>query len=63
MTLTDKALNELFARAESSGLTLSKLAILSGITRVTLSNWRNRRALPTLESYLKVSAALDKAMA
>jgi len=58
-----KAVNDLFQRISAANLTLTKVAELSGVTRVTLSNWKNHRNRPTLETYLVVLAALDEAMA
>jgi len=57
---TQKALDRMFARARRSDVNLSALSRESGLTRVTLSNWRNGRGKPTLEAYLDVMEALSR---
>jgi transcriptional regulator with XRE-family HTH domain len=39
------------------------LAEASGISRVTLSNWRNGRHAPTLEAFLTVEDTLSQMIA
>tara|TARA_R110002020_G_scaffold62613_1_gene167323 strand:+ start:2981 stop:3190 length:210 start_codon:yes stop_codon:yes gene_type:complete len=58
-----EAVQHLFERADGAGITTLKLASLSGISRVSLSYWRNGHVTPNLGGYLRVMAALDKAMA
>jgi transcriptional regulator with XRE-family HTH domain len=62
MSLTNEAVQDLFADISKVGITLAKLADRAGVTRVTLNNWRSKRTLPTLEKYLEVRRALDEQM-
>ena len=62
MSYTKQAVSELFTDTTRAGLSLAKLAGMSGVTRVTLNNWRSGRTLPTLEKYLVVRQALDAKM-
>lgn len=58
MNTVKKAVTELLDEATKAGLNLSQLARKSGVTRVTLSNWRNARSAPTLEKFLTVQQAV-----
>jgi transcriptional regulator with XRE-family HTH domain len=62
MTLIKDAVDSLFVDTETLGLSLANVARMSGVTRVTLNNWRSGRTLPTLEKYLVVRQALDAKM-
>lgn len=60
MTLTQEAIAKLWGRAAQYKITASRLAEASGLSRVTLSNWRNDRNRPTLEAFLQVESALEQ---
>ena len=59
MTLTDEALRQLFADIDATGTTMIGLAKESGITRMTLHNWRTGRTVPSLEKFLSVRRVID----
>jgi transcriptional regulator with XRE-family HTH domain len=60
MTLSQKAVSRLYGRAAEYKISAKALAEASGISRVTLSNWRNDRSAPMLEAFLVVERALDE---
>ena len=60
MTLSQKAVSRLYGRAAEYKISAKALAEASGISRVTLSNWRNDRSAPMLESFLVVERALNE---
>lgn len=59
MTLTDEALRQLFADIDATGTSMIGLAKESGITRMTLHNWRTGRTVPSLEKFLNVRRVID----
>lgn len=59
MNLVQSAIAEIYALSAAHKITATDLANQSGISRVTLSNWRNGRNKPTLEAYLQVKQTLD----
>jgi transcriptional regulator with XRE-family HTH domain len=60
MTLTESAVEQLFADIDAAKITMSKLAREAGVSRMTLNNWRTGRTLPTLEKYLSVRQVIDE---
>lgn len=60
MTHTEKAVEQLFAALQSSGISMKRMAGMSGVTRATLSNWRNGHSVPSLEKYLQVMATIHE---
>lgn len=63
MTLSQKAVARIYGRAAEYKISAKSLAAASGISRVTLSNWRNDRSAPMLEAFLTVERALDEMIA
>lgn len=63
MTLSQKAVSRIYGRAAEYKITAKALAEHSGISRVTLSNWRNDRSAPLLEAFLTVELALEEMIA
>jgi transcriptional regulator with XRE-family HTH domain len=61
MTLTESAVEQLFADIDATKITMSKLAREAGVSRMTLNNWRTGRTLPTLEKYLSVRQVIGEA--
>jgi transcriptional regulator with XRE-family HTH domain len=61
MTLTENAVEQLFADIDAANITMSKLAREAGVSRMTLNNWRTGRTLPTLEKYLSVRQVIGEA--
>lgn len=59
MKLTQEALRQLFNDIDATGVTMVYLAEQSGITRMTLNNWRAGRTTPTLEKFLSVKEVID----
>lgn len=59
MTLTEQALRQLFADIDATETTMVGLAKESGITRMTLNNWRTGRTVPSLEKFLSVRQVID----
>lgn len=55
-----EALAELFTRARIADVNLSQLSRESGLSRVTLSNWRHGKASPALDAYLDVIDAMGR---
>ena len=60
MTLTQNAVEQLFADIDAANITMSKLAREAGVSRMTLNNWRTGRTLPTLEKYLSVRQVIGE---
>lgn len=50
----------LYAEMARYKINASQLAIASGVTRVTLTNWRYGHAMPALDKWLTVKDALAK---
>jgi transcriptional regulator with XRE-family HTH domain len=63
MTLSQKAVARIYGRAAEHKISAKALAEASGISRVTLSNWRNDRSAPMLEAFLTVEKALEDMIA
>lgn len=63
LTRSEKAVGKLYGLAAEHKITMTKLAAASGVTRVTLANWRAGRTVPRLEEFLSVTAALDELVA
>lgn len=63
MTLVNKAISRIYGRAAEHKISAKALAEASGISRVTLSNWRNGRHAPTLEAFLAVEDTLAQMIA
>jgi transcriptional regulator with XRE-family HTH domain len=63
MTLSYQAIMRIYARAAQHNITAIELANASGLSRVTLSNWKCQRATPMLEAYLAVESALEDLIA
>ena len=59
MSKTIEAVSEIYAKAARHNIKAYQIADAAGVTRVTLSNWRNGRSAPTLSHYLAVCDALD----
>ena len=59
-TKVQAAMAKFFARMLAAGVNLSQLSRASGITRVTLSNWKHAKSEPTLEKYLEADDALKE---
>ena len=60
MTHTQQAIEELFEELAGVGVSMKRMATISGVTRATLSNWRNGHSVPSLEKYLQVKAAINE---
>lgn len=60
MTRTQQAIEELFEELADVGVSMKRMATISGVTRATLSNWRNGHSVPSLEKYLQVKAAINE---
>ena len=60
MTLSHQAVMRIYGRAAEHNITAGKLAKATGLSRVTLSNWKRNRSTPMLEAYLAVEKALDE---
>lgn len=63
MTRSERAVSKLYGKAAEYKISMTALAKAAGVTRVTLSNWRNGRTIPTLEGFLSAEAALDDLVA
>lgn len=63
MTRSEKAVGKLCGKAAQYRIKMTDLADASGVTRVTLSNWRSGRTIPMLEQFLAVEEALDQLVA
>lgn len=63
MTRSEKAVGKLCGKAAEYRIKMTDLADVSGVTRVTLSNWRAGRTIPMLEQFLAVEEALDRLVA
>ncbi len=63
MTRSEKAVGKLCGKAAEYRIKMTDLADASGVTRVTLSNWRAGRTIPMLEQFLAVGEALDRLVA
>lgn len=63
MTRSQRAIGKLYGKAAEHRITMTAIAEMAGVTRVTLSNWRAGRSSPLLEAYLAVEEALDKLVA
>lgn len=63
MTEVSKAVGRIYAQMGEHNISALKLADASGVTRVTLSNWRHGRAAPSLDKFLAVQSALDRLIA
>lgn len=63
MTRSERAVSKLYGKAAEHKITMTKLAEVAGVTRVTLANWRAGRTVPRLEEFLSVEAALDELVA
>ena len=63
MTRSEKAVGKLCGRAAEYRIKMTELSDVSGVTRVTLSNWRAGRTIPMLEQFLAVEEALDRLVA
>lgn len=63
MTLSHEAVMRIYGRAAQHKITAGKLATAAGLSRVTLSNWKNERSTPKLEAYLQVEKALEELIA
>ncbi len=63
MTRSEKAVGKLCGRAAEHRIKMTELADISGVTRVTLSNWRAGRTVPMLEQFLAVEEALETIIA
>lgn len=59
-TKVQAAMARFFARMEAAGVNLSQLSRVSGITRVTLSNWKNGHSEPSLEKFIEAEEALEE---
>lgn len=59
MTLTDQALQQLFKDIDATGVTMVCLGAESGVTRMTLNNWRTGRTVPALNKFLSVRRVID----
>lgn len=60
MTYTKQAVEQLFDDLADAGVSMKKMAVMSGVTRATLSNWRNGHSVPSLEKYLQVQATINE---
>ena len=63
MNEVTKAIGHIYAQMGEYNISAIKLAAASGVTRVTLSNWRHGRSSPTLDKFLAVQFALDAMIA
>jgi len=63
MSLSEKVVARIYGRAAEHKISATALAEASGISRVTLSNWRHGRSSPTLEAFLTVERTLDEMIA
>lgn len=63
MSKVENAVADLYAEMGRHRITAVALADRAGITRVSLGNWRNGRAIPSLSAWLDVQAALDEIVA
>lgn len=63
MTRSEKAVGKLCGKAAEYRIKMTDLADASGVTRVTLSNWRAGRTVPLLEQFLAVEEALEHLVA
>ena len=60
MDYTAHAIAELYAVAKHHNIRAYEIANEAGITRVTLSNWKNKRSEPMLGAYLAAFHALER---
>jgi len=60
MDYTAHAIAELYAVARHHNIKAYEIANEAGITRVTLSNWKNKRSEPMLGAYLAAFHALER---
>lgn len=60
MTRSEIAIGKLYGRAAQYRIKMTQIAEAAGVTRVTLSNWRSGRAVPSLEKYLAAEEALEE---
>lgn len=63
MTPTEQAVGRLYGRAAEYKIPIGRVADLAGVTRVTLSNWRSGRSVPSLDKFLACEAVLDELVA
>jgi transcriptional regulator with XRE-family HTH domain len=63
MDYTAHAIAELYAVAKHHKIKAYEIANEAGITRVTLSNWKNKRSEPMLGAYLAAFHALERIIA
>lgn len=63
MSLSQIAVSKIYGRAAEHKITATALAEASGISRVTLSNWRHGRSSPTMEAFLTVEQTLEQMIA
>ena len=59
MTQVERAIAEFFNLAKAHKIRACKIANEAGITRVTLSNWKNGRTEPQLGAWLEANDALE----
>jgi transcriptional regulator with XRE-family HTH domain len=59
MSRSQRAIGRLVGRAAEHRVSMTRLADAADVTRVTLSNWRSGRSIPSLEKYLAVEDALN----
>jgi transcriptional regulator with XRE-family HTH domain len=60
MNRVKEAVGSLYAKMGEYNIPATKLADASGVTRITLSNWRHGKAVPSLDKYLQVADALNQ---
>ena len=60
MNQVQQAIAQLYAKMGEYNIPATKLADASGVTRITLSNWRHGKAVPSLDKYLQVADALNQ---
>jgi len=63
MDYTAQAVSDLYALAKQHKIRAYQIANEAGITRVTLSNWKNKRSEPMLGAYLAAFHALERIIA
>lgn len=63
MNDVEKAIGRIYAQMGEYNISGLALAKASGVTRVTLSNWRHGKSTPSLDKFLAVQFALDAMIA
>lgn len=63
MIEVEKAIGRIYAQMGEYNISALSLAKASGVTRVTLSNWRHGKSTPSLDKFLTVQFALDSLVA